>query len=99
MKNVPRIAATAIPQQHGRSPETPGQTPSMLTITDVCQRLQISRRQVYRCVNRGQLPAPIHRLGRKAAWPTSAIEQLEAAWTAESLAELSRRQQANHRPL
>ena len=103
MKNGSRmVPANASPNQSPRpaaGPDRPPTTPTMLTIQDVSQRFQISIRQIYRCIDRGELPRASHRLGRKAAWPVGVIEQLEACWAAADLADMKRRQQTINRPL
>jgi predicted DNA-binding transcriptional regulator AlpA len=103
MRNVPRTAPFRNPLQHGMPPrpdrQAASQSPSMLTISDISRRFQISRRQIYRCIDRGELPAATHRLGRKAAWPTSVIEKLEAWWAEQALAEMNRRNATMNRPL
>ena len=103
MKNDSRmVPSNASPNQSPRpaaGPNRPSTTPTMLTIQDVSKRFQISVRQVYRCIDRGELPRASHRLGRKAAWPVGVIEQLEARWTEADVAEMKRRQQTINRPL
>jgi excisionase family DNA binding protein len=75
------------------SPTLAPSSPSVLTITEVCDRLKISRRQVYRCIDRGHLPPASHFLGRKALWPTAVIQDLEARWASVDFAELHRRRE------
>ena len=71
MKNEKHKApSNASPNQHPPSPAKPSQPwsqPSMLTLKDLSERLQISRRQIYRAIDRGELPHPSHRLGRNVS--------------------------------
>jgi excisionase family DNA binding protein len=45
-------------------------TPCLVDVKDAAQMLAVSDRTIWRLVEIGQLPAPVH-LGRSARWPVA----------------------------
>lgn len=72
---------------HAHACSTFGVTPRssrMLTADDVADALKISRRQVYREVQRGTLPKPVHFGQRCSRWPAESLEEFLASKANES---------------
>jgi len=58
-----------------RSPDlTPPFTPAFLRTRDVLRITSLSRATLYRRVNAGRFPAPVHLGGRACGWPVGAIQ-------------------------
>jgi excisionase family DNA binding protein len=56
---------------------TPSNVIQLLTVEDVCQRLQIARRTVYDLIASNQLPPPM-KFGRASRWHEADIARLIA---------------------
>lgn len=73
LPNPRRAARTSKPAPVRRA-NPPQQDPQMLDVNQVADRLTCSPRTVYRQVDMGRMPSPVH-IGRLVRWPASAIDE------------------------
>lgn len=64
--------------------------PRMLKVDEVAARLCVSRRQLYRSMQQGDVPDGV-KLGKCRRWPEPLIDKLLADWTHASLAKMRSR--------
>lgn len=63
--------------------------PRTYTVDQVCEILQVSRKGIYRMLDRGSLPKP-GRVGRLLRWDAEAFDQ----WIAEGMPSVKRKVRA-----
>jgi prophage regulatory protein len=62
---------------HRPLPKTPASkaTPAFYRLRDVVRITALSRSTIYRRIDEGRFPAPVHLGGRASAWPSAALQQ------------------------